>query len=341
MFKSYLSKLINGVPLTCEEAVSAMDLMMKGKATSSQIASFISILRFRGETVEEMIGFTKAMRNHMKEIPFDHPHLIDTCGTGGDGASTFNVSTAAAIVAASGGAKVAKHGNRAVSSASGSADVLEQLQLPVQQTMEEATMNLTEKGMSFLFAPIYHEAMKHAIAPRKEIGFRTIFNLLGPLANPVRCKKQVIGVFSAEYAQKMAQVLNRLGSEHVLIVAGKDGLDEITNTTETNVVEVKDGKIKTYTIKPEDFGFERGHLSHIQVTNSLQSAQLIKQIFQNKARESAQHIVALNAGAALYVAGITQSLESGVKRATALIETKKALHLLEELQNKGVSSHVN
>ncbi|WP_078380181.1 anthranilate phosphoribosyltransferase [Sutcliffiella halmapala] len=341
MFKAYLTKIINSETLTSEEAKTAMDLMMKGEATSSQIASFISILRFRGETVEEMIGFTIAMRHHMKEIPFEHPYLIDTCGTGGDGASTFNVSTAAAIVAASGGAKVAKHGNRAVSSASGSADVLEQLHLPVQQSLEEATKNLSEKGMSFLFAPIYHEAMKHAVAPRKEIGFRTIFNLLGPLANPVRCKKQVIGVFSASYAQKMAQVLNRLDSEHVLIVAGNDGLDEITITAKTSVVEVKNGEIRSYTIKPEDFGFKRGTLADIQVSNSLQSAQLIKRIFQNKATDSAKHIVALNAGAALYVAGISKSLAEGVELATELIETRKAYNLLLELQKEGVNSHVN
>lgn len=341
MFKAYLTKLIDGVNLSSEEAERAMDLMMNGEVTSSQIASFISILRFRGETSQEMLGFTKAMRSHMKQITYEHPHLIDTCGTGGDGASTFNISTASALVAASGGAKVAKHGNRAVSSSSGSADVLEQLQLPVQQTLEEATENLKEKGMSFLFAPIYHEAMKHAVAPRKEIGFRTIFNLLGPLANPVRCKKQVIGVFSAEYAFKMAEVLKELGSEHVLIVAGLDGLDEITITAETHVVEVKDGVISSYTIKPEDFGFERGSLEDIQVANSMQSAHLIKQIFQNKATRSAKNIVSLNAGAALYVSGISKTIHQGVELATQLIETNQPYELLQQLKKVGMSEHVN
>ncbi|MFE7062422.1 anthranilate phosphoribosyltransferase [Sutcliffiella sp. NPDC057660] len=341
MFKNYLSLIINGQNLSIKEAEKAMDLMMKGEATSSQIASFISILTFRGETVEEMIGFTKAMREHMKEIPYGHPHLIDTCGTGGDGASTFNISTASAIVAASGGAKVAKHGNRAVSSLSGSADVLEQLHLPVQQSLQEAEETLKVKGMSFLFAPIYHEAMKHAVAPRKEIGFRTIFNLLGPLANPVRCKQQVIGVFSSEYAEKMAKVLHHLGSKHVLIVAGSDGLDEITITGQTKVVEVKDGKISSYTIFPEDFGMKRGLLKDIQVTNSMQSAQLIKQIFQNKASDSAKNIVALNAGAALYVSGICSSLENGVSQAIHLIESKTAYQMLLDLQKEGVSEHVN
>jgi anthranilate phosphoribosyltransferase len=341
MFKAYLTKLVDGQHLSSKEAESAMDLMMRGEVTSSQIASFISILRFRGETSEEMLGFTQAMRTHMKPIAYTHPHLIDTCGTGGDGASTFNISTAAAIVAASGGAKVAKHGNRAVSSSSGSADVLEQLNLPVQQTMEKATATLERKGMSFLFAPIYHEAMKHAVAPRKEIGFRTIFNLLGPLANPVRCKKQVIGVFSAEYALKMAEVLKELGSEHVLIVAGNDGLDEITITAETNVVEVKNGTINRYTIAPEDFGFNRGSLADIQVTNSIQSAHLIKQVFQDKAERSAKQIVCLNAGAALYVSGKSDSLQEGVNLAVHLIENKKAYSLLQDLQTKGVNEHVN
>ncbi|KMJ59754.1 anthranilate phosphoribosyltransferase [Bacillus sp. LL01] len=341
MFKAYLTKLIDGANLTTEEAERAMDLMMNGEVTSSQIASFISILRFRGETVEEMLGFTKAMRGHMKPLAYEHTHLIDTCGTGGDGASTFNISTASAIVAASGGAKVAKHGNRAVSSSSGSADVLEQLQLPVQQTLEEATRNLKDKGMSFLFAPIYHGAMKHAVAPRKEIGFRTIFNLLGPLANPVRCKKQVIGVFSADYAFKMAEVLNELGSEHVLIVAGHDGLDEITVTAETHVVEVNRGKISSYTIAPEDFGFDRGRLEDLQVANSMQSAHLIKQIFQNKATGSAKNIVCLNAGAALYVSGIVETLHQGVELARQLIETNKPYELLQQLKKVGMSEHVN
>ncbi len=341
MFKAYLTKLIDGAHLSAEEAEKAMDLMMNGQVTSSQIASFISILRFRGETSDEMLGFTKAMRGHMKPITYEHPHLIDTCGTGGDGASTFNISTASAIVAASGGAKVAKHGNRAVSSSSGSADVLEQLHLPVQQTLEEATENLQSKGMSFLFAPIYHEAMKHAVAPRKEIGFRTIFNLLGPLANPVRCKKQVIGVFSSDYAFKMAEVLNELGSEHVLIVSGYDGLDEITITGKTHVVEVKKGMITSYTIAPEDFGLESGGLEDIQVSNSIQSAQLIKQIFQNRATGSAKNIVCLNAGAALYVSGIADTIYKGVELATQLIETNKPYELLQLMKKVGMSEHVN
>ena len=341
MFKAYLTKLIDGANLSASEAEKAMDLMMKGEVTSSQIASFISILRFRGETAEEMLGFTKAMRGHMKPIAYEHPHLIDTCGTGGDGASTFNISTASALLAACGGAKVAKHGNRAVSSSSGSADVLEQLQLPVQQTLEEATVNLKEKGMSFLFAPIYHEAMKHAVAPRKEIGFRTIFNLLGPLANPVRCKKQVIGVFSREYAHKMAEVLKELGSEHVLIVAGHDGLDEITITSETHVVEVKNGMISSYTIAPEDFGFSRGNIEDIQVANSMQSAHLIKEVFQNKSTGSARNIVCLNAGAALYVSGISKTIFQGAELASQMIEANKPYELLQQLKKVGMSEHVN
>ncbi|QFT89398.1 Anthranilate phosphoribosyltransferase [Bacillus sp. THAF10] len=341
MFKGYLTKLIEGKQLSSKEAEHAMDLMMNGVVTSSQIASFISILRFRGESEGEMLGFTKAMRNHMKPINYAHPHLIDTCGTGGDGASTFNISTAAAIVAASGGAKVAKHGNRAVSSASGSADVLELLQVPVQQSLVEATSTLEEKGMSFLFAPIYHEAMKHAVAPRKEIGFRTIFNLLGPLANPVRCKKQVIGVFSKEYAHKMAKVLQELGSEHVMIVCGEDGLDELSIAANTHVVEVKDGRITSYTISPEDVGLEKGRMEDIQVINSRQSATLIHKIFTNTANKSAKQIVCFNAGAALYVSGLVKDLKSGVTLAKDLVENGEPYRLLAKLQCKGVNELVN
>ncbi|CAG9622652.1 anthranilate phosphoribosyltransferase [Sutcliffiella rhizosphaerae] len=341
MFKKYLTKLIEGEQLTVQEAEEAMDLMMKGEVTSSQIASFISILRFRGETAQEMVGFTKAMRGHMKPLNYKHPHLIDTCGTGGDGASTFNISTAAAIVAASGGAKVAKHGNRAVSSSSGSADVLEQLHIPVQQSLDKAVKNLKEKGMSFLFAPLYHEAMQHAVVPRKEIGFRTIFNLLGPLANPVGCKKQVIGVYSVDYAYKMAEVLLKLGSEHVLIVSGQDGLDEITITGKTNVVEVRNGKITSYVIEPEDVGLSRGQMEEIQVANSRQSANLMMQIFQNNASKGAMNVVILNAGAALYVSGLAMSLSKGVNLAKRLLESGKAYELLKDLQNLGVNKYAN
>ncbi|WHZ56311.1 anthranilate phosphoribosyltransferase [Metabacillus hrfriensis] len=331
--KTLLSKCIEGHTLTEEEATAAMNQVMEGKATSSQIASFISILRFRGETVDELVGFAKAMKQHMTRIDYAED-LIDTCGTGGDGASTFNISTASAILASSLGAKVAKHGNRAISSKSGSADVLEQLGISIQTTPEEAKLALQAYDMSFLFAPIYHSSMKHAVSPRQEIGFRTVFNLLGPLANPANAKRQVMGVFSTEYAEKIAYALRELGSEHVLLVTGRDGLDECSITGVTDIVELKKGKIDRYEITPEEMGLERGELKDIQVESPAESAKLILDVFEGKREGAAADIVALNAGAALYIAGKTDSFADGVKKAADAIENGTAYRQLARLQSK-------
>jgi anthranilate phosphoribosyltransferase len=331
--KTLLSKCIEGHTLTEEEAMAAMNQVMEGKATSSQIASFISILRFRGETVDELVGFAKAMKQHMTRIDYAE-ELIDTCGTGGDGASTFNISTASAILASALGVKVAKHGNRAISSKSGSADVLEQLGISIQTTPDEAKLALQAYDMSFLFAPIYHSSMKHAVSPRQEIGFRTVFNLLGPLANPADAKRQVMGVFSTEYAEKIAFALRELGSEHVLLVTGRDGLDECSITGVTDIVELKNGKIDRYEITPEEMGLQRGELKDIQVESPAESAKLILGVFEGKRSGAAADIVALNAGAALYVAGKTDSLADGVKKAADAIANGTAYRQLARLQRK-------
>ncbi len=307
-----LKKCIEGETLTQYEAEHVMNEFMEGKIPDSQIASMITILRFRGETVEELIGFTKAMRRHMKPIE-GLEDVIDTCGTGGDGASTFNISTASAIVSSSLGVKVAKHGNRAVSSKSGSADVLEYLNIPIQSSPEEAVEAIKNTNMSFLFAPLYHSSMKHVARTRKEIGFRTIFNILGPLVNPARTKRQVIGVYSHHYAKKMAEALKESHSEHVLFVTGKDGLDEMTITAETDVIELKNGNIQSYRISPEQFGLSRGKIEDIQVMNVKESAHLIEKVFRNQGNESARNIIALNAAAALYVSGKVCSLHEGVE----------------------------
>lgn len=331
MMKDVLKKCVEGETLTINEAEAMMNKMMKGELTDSQIASFITILRFRGETVEELIGFVKAMKSNMKELNgFDD--VIDTCGTGGDGASTFNISTASAIVTSSLGVKVAKHGNRAVSSKSGSADVLECLNIPIQSTPQQAELALKETNMSFLFAPLYHSSMKHVAKARKEIGFRTLFNLLGPLVNPAKAKRQVIGVFSKEHAEKMALVLREFNAQHVLIVSGSDGLDEITITGETEVVELHKGKIKKYTISPELFYLKRGHLEDIQVNNALESAKLIELTLRNKGNESARNIIALNSAAALYIAGKVKSIREGVQLAIEAIENGTAYKQLTKLQ---------
>jgi len=329
--KNVLKKCIEGDTLTINEAEEIMNHMMSGEMTDSQIASFISILRFRGETVEELIGFVKAMKKNMTELN-GFEDIIDTCGTGGDGASTFNISTASAIVTSSLGVKVAKHGNRAVSSKSGSADVLECLNIPIQSTPKEAEKALKDTNMSFLFAPLYHSSMKHVAKARKEIGFRTIFNLLGPLVNPAKAKRQVIGVFSTKYAEKMAKVLREFNAQHVLIVTGRDGLDEITITDETDVVELQNGEIKKYTISPEQFHLKRGNMKEIQVNNAFESARLIDLSLQNMGNESVRNIIALNTAAALYVAGKVNSLHEGVKLALNAIENGTAYEQLKALQ---------
>lgn len=331
--KTVLKKCIEGGTLSKTEAEDVMNAMMEGKVPESQMASLISILRFRGETVDEIIGFLDAMKAHMKSVE-GLEGVVDTCGTGGDEASTFNISTASGIVASSLGVKVAKHGNRSVSSKSGSADVLEYLNIPIESSPKEAIEAIRHTNMSFLFAPLYHTSMKHVAKTRKEIGFRTIFNLLGPLVNPAKAKRQVIGVYSFAYAKKLAEVLMQKDIEHVLFVTGADGLDEITITRETNVIELYKGKLKTYQITPEQFGLKRGTLADIQVGSVKESANMINRIFQNDEKSSARDIVVLNAASALYVAGIAKSLYEGVHLAKEAIENGTAFRQLQTLQRR-------
>jgi len=335
MLKRLLSKCAEGKTLTEEEAYEAMAAVMDGEATDSQIGGLLSMLRLRGETVDELTGFVRAMRDRMMAIDAGGD-VIDTCGTGGDGAATFNVSTAAAIVISSLGVKVAKHGNRAVSSKSGSADVLERLGIDIQSSPDAAKQALETKGLAFLFAPLYHTAMKYAAGPRKEIGFRTVFNLIGPLANPARCKRQVIGVYSTRYAEKLAETMRRLGSEHVLFVTGRDGLDECSIAAETDVVELKDGVIRRFVIAPEQVGLSRGKLADVQVRNSEESAALLEAVMIASAPESAVNIVALNAGVALYAAGKTETIADGVAMAKDAILSNAAYRQLQRLRVKEV-----
>lgn len=331
--RDLLAKCIEGRTLSETQAEEVMNMIMAGEATPSQIASLVSIMRLRGETVEEIVGFTRSMKQHMTTIEYKDI-LVDTCGTGGDGASTFNISTAAAIVASSLRVKVAKHGNRAFSSKSGSADVLEALGVNIQTSTEGAVHSLNEHHMSFLFAPMFHSSMKHAVNPRKEIGFRTVFNLLGPLSNPANAKRQVIGVFSTAYADKMAEALKRLGAEHVLLVTGRDGLDELTISAETDVVELKNGEITRFVLHPNDVGLNIASMDALKVSNAIESAELIKSIFQGTASEGAVNIVALNAAAALYVGNYVQSLADGVMIAKEAIQNGLALQQLRMLQHQ-------
>ncbi|WP_078428493.1 anthranilate phosphoribosyltransferase [Alkalihalobacterium alkalinitrilicum] len=334
MFKEILQKCIQGEQLTEKEATSAMDEIMSGAATHSQIASLLTVLRFRGETLDEMVGFAKSMKQHSISIPHNEKGVIDTCGTGGDHAKTFNISTATAIVLSSLGVTVAKHGNRSVSSKSGSADVLEQLNIQIQTSPEEAAVVLKEKKMSFLFAPLYHVAMKNVAIPRKELGFRSIFNLLGPLTNPANAEAQLIGVFDEKHGAIMAKTLRELGVKRAMLVTGAEGLDEISISTNTFVTELKEGEISQYVLTPEDVSLPRGPLTDIQVNSPKESAEIILNVFQGGNNETARNIVAFNAGAALYIANKVSSIEEGVKEVTKAIANKTVYEQFINLQEE-------
>jgi len=320
MFKKMLTKCIEGHVFTRQEAKQVMDEVMQGRATPSQIASLLTLLRFRGETAEEMTGFIESMREHALSIPHEIEGVFDTCGTGGDSLNTYNISTASAISLSALGVKVAKHGNRGVSSKSGSADVLEALGISIQQTPEEAVTALETTGLAFLFAPFYHVAMKHAVIPRTEIGFRTVFNMLGPLANPANADGQLIGVYSKEAADKMAKAYLNLGGKKAMFVHGADGLDELTIADATYIVEVANGNIRQYTLTPEEVGLNRGELTNIQVSDSQESATIIEEVINNKANEDAKNILLLNAGAGLYVANKVETIAEGVHRVRKALE---------------------
>ncbi|WP_028986692.1 anthranilate phosphoribosyltransferase [Thermicanus aegyptius] len=333
MLTQVLKKVVEGENLTRQEAKEAMDQIMGGEATPAQIGSLLTALKMKGETVEEILGFAQSMREHAVKIEADEK-AIDTAGTGGDGAKTFNVSTAAAIVAAAGGAKVVKHGNRALSSRSGSADVLEELGIPIGLGPEEAKEMLEETNLCFLFAPVYHQAMKHAAGPRKEIGFRTLMNLLGPLTNPAGVKRQIIGVFDPSYARRLARVLRELGSEHVLILSSHDGLDEISVSALTRVVELKGGELYEFEISPEELGLTLYPAGSYSTGSAKENAETMIEIFRGKENADGE-IVLANAGAALYVAGLASSIREGVERSREIIQSGLAMEQLRRLQNAG------
>ena len=300
--------------LASADMEAVMRLIMTGQATPAQIGGFLVGLRMKGETVDEIAAAARVMRELATRVEVSGPHLVDTCGTGGDGASTFNISTASALVTAAAGGRVAKHGNRSVSSSSGSADVLEAAGVRLDLTPDQVAGCIDQVGVGFLFAPQHHSAMKHAIGPRKEMGVRTLFNLLGPLTNPAGAPNQVLGVFSEHWVEPLARVLQHLGSEHVLVVHAEDGLDEISIGSPTRVAELKDGGITVYTVAPEDFGLERADLSAVAVADAGQSLAMINEVLDNRPGP-ARDIGMLNAGAAIYAAGVADSLANGVERA--------------------------
>ena len=314
-----------------DDMVSLMRQIMQGDISPVLIAAIITGLRVKKETVGEITAAAQVMREFASKVAVpDHTHLVDTCGTGGDSLHTFNISTAAAFVAAAAGARVAKHGGRSVSSKSGSADVLEALGINLNQTPQQVAQSVDEIGVGFMFAPNYHAAMKHAAPVRRELGIKTLFNILGPLTNPASAKRQVLGVFNANLVKTLAHVLQRLGSEHVLIVHGSDGLDEITITGETNIGELKNGQVAVYTVRPEDFNLKTSAIEAIQVTDSADAKTMLLSVLENTAGP-ARDIVLMNAGAAIYAAGIADTLEQGIKAALRAIESGAALKKLHDL----------
>ncbi len=337
VFKQSLEQILNGHDLNHADMLALMQQVMGGEFTPAQIAGLVIALRVKGESVDEITAAATVMRTLSTKVDIaDKTHLIDTCGTGGDGIQTFNVSTVSAFVAAAAGAKVAKHGGRSVSSTCGSADVLEALGVNVNLTPEQVANCVDDIGIGFMFAPNHHSAMKHAAPVRRELGVRTIFNLLGPLTNPASAKRQVMGVFSKDLTLKLAKVLQNLGSEHVLVVHGADGMDEISFTGDTFVAELKGGKISEYTLNPTQFGLKIHALKSIKVENAEQSKAMILDVLNGKAgagtQSAARDIVLLNAGAAIYAAGLQANIHAGVAHAEKVIDSGEALAKLEALK---------
>ncbi|MDT8371556.1 MAG: anthranilate phosphoribosyltransferase [Gammaproteobacteria bacterium] len=316
--------------LSSQDMVTVMQQIMTGRATPAQIGGFLVGLQMKGETVSEIAAAAKVMRDLATPVTIVGDHIVDTCGTGGDGASTFNVSTASAFVVAAAGAKVAKHGNRSFSSSSGSADVLEAAGVNLDITPEQVKHCVETIGVGFMFAQKHHGAMKHAIDPRREMAVRTIFNLLGPLTNPAKARHQVLGVFDRKWVEPMAHVLKELGSEHVLVVHAEDGLDEISIASKTYVAELKNGEVNCYQISPEDFGIERNDIALLAVKNAHESLAMIEAVFDGQ-RGPARDIVVLNAGAAIYAADLAHSLIEGAKIAQTMIDCGKAKQKLHDL----------
>lgn len=335
-FKDVLSQLLKRQDLTQSGMLDVMHQVMSGELTPAQISAFLIALRAKGETVDEIAAAAMVMRELSTKVDIqDASHLIDTCGTGGDGIQTFNVSTVSAFVAAAAGAKVAKHGGRSVSSTCGSADVLEALGVNVNQTPAQVAECVNAIGIGFMFAPNHHSAMKYAAPVRRELGVRTLFNLLGPMTNPATARRQVMGVFDKSLTGKLARVLQKLGSEHVLVVHGADGMDEISFTGDTYVAELKNGQVTEYVINPGQLGLATHRLNDIQIQNAEESKAMILDVLNgkpgNEKSSAARDIVLMNAGAAIYVSGQAESLRAGVQKAAEVIDCGAALEKLKQL----------
>jgi len=328
--KQAINRLVDSANLSQGDMKLVMRQIMSGAATDAQIGAFLVALRVKGETIDEITGAVEVMRELATGVQVSGDTLVDIVGTGGDSSNLFNVSTVSSFVVAAAGGRVAKHGNRSVSSKSGAADLLEAAGVSLNMSPEQVSHCVQQVGVGFMFAPQHHSAMKHAIGPRKELGLRTIFNILGPMTNPAGVKRQLIGVYDKSLCLPMAQVLGRLGAEHVMVVHSADGLDEISIADETFVAEYKDGRISEYSIKPEDYFAQRQSLDGLSVEQAAQSLALIRAALSGE-RQKAADLIAINAGAALYVAGVSASISEGISLAQNSIQTGAALSKMQQL----------
>jgi anthranilate phosphoribosyltransferase len=329
MIKEAIAALVAGRSLTADGAAQVMEEIMQGEATPAQFGAFVTALRLKGETVDEIVGLAMTMRARAIQVVIDGP-VVDTCGTGGDGSQTFNISTTAAFIAAGAGLIVAKHGNRAMSSQCGSADVLETLGVKIDLTAEQVQRCLKEIGIGFMFAPSFHPAMKYAAVPRREIGIRTVFNILGPLTNPAGAKAQVLGVADDSLVEKLALALQQLGCNHALVVHGEDGLDEITVSGKSHICELKGGHIVNYNISPEDIGLTRADSENLKGGNAKENAEVLRSILSG-ASGPQRDAVLMNSAAALLAGDKVETLRRGVELAQNTVDSGQALNKLEQL----------
>lgn len=332
-----LGRVVENLDLTLEEMREVMRQIMTGAATDAQIGAFLMGMRMKSESIDEITGAVQVMRELMTPVKVGElPYLVDIVGTGGDGANLFNISSASAFVAAAAGCHVAKHGGRSVSSKSGAADVLEAAGVRLDLTPEQTARCVREVGVGFMFAPNHHSAMKYAIGPRRELGLRTIFNILGPMTNPAGVKRQVVGVFSSRLCRPIAEVLGRLGGEHIMVVHGMDGLDEFSIAARTHVAEWRNGELKEYDVTPEDVGLTSASLVGLSVADAAESLALIRDAFGKRSTDAAKKaadVISMNAGAAIYVAGVASSLKDGVRMAEDLVHNGEARERMNQLRD--------
>ena len=330
MIREALIRAVNKHDVTPEQMTSAMDEIMSGEVSEIEISAFLTALKMKGETVDEISAAAKVMRDKADKVDLSDYYTLDTCGTGGDTKGTFNISTAVAFIAAAAGIKVVKHGNRSITSKCGSADVLEALGVNITLSPEQIKKCVEDIGIGFMFAPSHHKAMKHVMGVRRTLGFRTMFNVLGPLSNPASAKAQVLGVFDKSLVEPLAQVLNKIGVERALVVHSADGLDEISVSDITYAAELNDGNITTYEIAPEDFGITRSDIAEIKGGTAQDNAEIIKAILSGKDTSAKKDILILNAAAALYVGKKAESLKEGAELAQSIIDSGAAYDIVQK-----------